>query len=287
MLIENGFRVVILKRSTSLLDRIKDLRGSLLATYDADRHAYHDIFDDHPIDVIVHCATHYGRGDIPPGDLIEANLTLPLSLLRLGERKGARIFINTDTVLDKRVSTYSLSKKQLLEWLPLYSGNMVCCNVAIEHFFGSGDDPTKFVAKLIGEFLKGVDRIELTPGAQKRDFIYIDDVVSAFKAIVHESFKMRPGIYSFEVGTGRTTSIRDFARLVRDLSGNTRTRLDFGAIPYRKNEIMESKVNTRALRKLGWRPMVALEAGLRRTIELMRISGKPSGPNNAKRQASR
>lgn len=46
----------------------------------------------------------------------------------------------------------------------------------------------------------------------------------------------------------------------------SRTKLLFGAIPYRENEIMDSKANTESLEKLGWQAKVDIESGIRRIV---------------------
>jgi nucleoside-diphosphate-sugar epimerase len=53
--------------------------------------------------------------------------------------------------------------------------------------------------------------------------------------------------------------------LVR-LADNKNTHLDFGAIPYRENEAMETHVDLSGLRALGWSSRIPLEEGLKRTI---------------------
>ena len=120
--------------------------------------------------------------------------------------------------------------------------------------------------------LREEDRIELTAGQQRRDFIFIDDIVQAFGAIVDFSFKQTNGLFSFEVGSGQVISIFDFAMKVKELAGNKTTDLAFGALPYRANEVMESRVDLTNLTKLGWRPVVALGDGLKLTVEQEKIN---------------
>jgi nucleoside-diphosphate-sugar epimerase len=265
-LVNQNYRVIVLKRSTSKLTRVADLMGRVKKSYDMDKISVREIFSNNKIDAVLHCATHYGRGDVPPQHLIEANLTLPLSILHWGSQSGVKAFLNTDTILDKRVSAYSLSKKQFLEWLNVYSSRMTCSTVALEHFFGPGDDRTKFVTFLVQSLLQATPKIDLTPGLQKRDFIFVDDIVSAFALILEYSLKQQAGLFSFEVGSGQTISIRDFVTLVKKMTSNSSTELAFGALPYRENEVMESHVNISKLVALGWRPKTRLEDGLSATI---------------------
>ncbi len=50
------------------------------------------------------------------------------------------------------------------------------------------------------------------------------------------------------------------------------TRLNFGMLPYRENEIMESHVDISMLLKLGWQPQISLVEGLKYTIDQERSS---------------
>jgi nucleoside-diphosphate-sugar epimerase len=256
-------------RPGSDIARIAPLLGQTHA-YSLDVFSPEAVFSEHPIDLVIHCATNYGRSGERPSEILDANLILPLRLLQLASEQGARAFINSDTILDKRISNYSLSKRQFAEWLSLYGTRLVCANVALEHFYGPGDDPSKFVTHLVQSLLRAVPRIALTPGLQKRDFIYIDDVVEAFVRLAAFSLETAPGFYRFEVGTNESISIRDFAEQVHRLAGEPATILDLGALPYRENEVMESTVDTTMLRHLGWVPKVALREGLEQTIEAER-----------------
>jgi nucleoside-diphosphate-sugar epimerase len=149
---------------------------------------------------------------------------------------------------------------------------MTCINIALEHFFGPHDDKTKFVSNIIDQLLNKSRRIELTPGEQKRDFIYIDDVVEAFMRILSRRDSLGKDFLHFEIGTGRLVSIRDFVTAVKKIVGSTDTILDFGALPYRNDEIMESQVDMRPIMALGWRPQFSLEEGLRRTVAVERMN---------------
>jgi nucleoside-diphosphate-sugar epimerase len=259
-------RVIILTRRNSNFSRIDDLLPKVRVCR-ADKVNFETLFQEEKIDAVLHCATNYGRKVESPYSILEANLMLPLKLLQIGADNGLKCFINTDTILDKRVSYYSLSKAQFRDWLKLYSDRLICGNVALEHFFGPGDDETKFVTLMVRSLLRRSPKIPLTLGEQKRDFIYIDDVVEAFSSILRRLPGKRKGFYPFEIGRGSTISVKDFMLLLKKLTENRSTKLDFGAIPYRENEVMESKVNLAEIRALGWSPTVSLLTGLKRTIK--------------------
>jgi len=272
-LLEAGHQVIVLKRSFSHTERIQHLLSSV-RTYDIDRTDYKDVFLGNSIDTIIHCATNYGRRKENPLRVIEANLILPLDLLYAGQQHGLRSFINTDTVLDKRINYYSLSKSHFADWLKMMSPQMKCVTLSLEHFYGPGDDRTKFVTSIIRQLLEGAPAIDLTKGEQKRDFIHIDDVVRAFLKIVDNLDTLPVGYHKMEVGSGNTITIRDFVEKLKQMTGNTTTELNFGALDYRDNEVMESHVDISGISRLGWRPVIGLEEGLKSTIEQERGNWK-------------
>ena len=266
-LIRSDERVVILKRSFSNTHRIADLLEDV-RWIDIDRADAEEAFSlAEPIDAVIHCATDYGRRALDPYQVVEANIILPLRLLYLARKHGCRRFINTDTILDKRVNHYSLSKSQFVSWLKTYADSLVCINIALEHFYGPGDDPSKFVPFILHALLTEVPEIALTPGRQERHFVHIDDVVAAFRRVIAYTRSAVPGYYLYQVGTEQTTSIRAFVELAQRLTGNRATRLAFGALPYRANEVMCPEVDLSALYGLGWRSRVNLHEGLAQTIE--------------------
>jgi nucleoside-diphosphate-sugar epimerase len=263
---EDKNNLIILKRSFSNTFRIKDCLDKV-TSYNLDNNDLEKIFSENKIDIILHCATDYGRKDANPLNIIEANLILPLKLLELGRKYNIKTFINTDTILDKRINFYSLSKNQFKDWLKNYKNDLICINIALEHFYGPGDDKTKFVSFIIENLIKKTEKIGLTKGEQKRDFIYIEDVVNAFLKIIEHSLSLKNGFYEFELGSEKTVTIKEFVLMAKKILGNNETILNFGALPYRENEVMDCKANTSAIKELGWSCIYSLEVGLKKMIE--------------------
>ena len=261
-----GHKVIILVRSSSSFKGIEPLLDKVSIHVIRDT-TIDDIFLSNKIECIIHCATNYGRGEVNLSDLLDANLIMPLRLLQAGCKAGVHCFINTDTILDKGVNDYSLSKSQFQEWLKTYSQKMLCINIALEHFYGSNDNETKFVSYIVKQLLDKVDSIDLTEGKQMRDFIYIDDVVCAFQLIIDKCLLQQTGYLDFSIGTGIPISIGDFVKLAKKITGNTKTYLNFGALPYRKNEAMVTDVNIADICALGWNPSIKLSEGLTMMIK--------------------
>ncbi|MDA8631242.1 NAD-dependent epimerase/dehydratase [Litoricolaceae bacterium] len=265
--IEDGHDVVALKRQTSSLHRLADI-GGRLNFYDIENLDLAKPFEEHgPIDAVVHTATCYGRAEESVSEVFAANTALPLRLLETATFFNTNTFLNTDTVLDPYMNAYSLSKKQFSEWgKQLAADNQIrFLNIRLEHMYGPGDDSSKFTTWIIEQCLANVSEIKLTPGEQKRDFIYVDDVVSAYQLLLNQRNTLDAGFLSVDLGSGKPVSIKEFTSLVCNLS-NSKSKLKFGALPYRKGEIMHSFGDLDLLTRLGWRPCVPLRAGIQHTL---------------------
>lgn len=158
-----------------------------------------------------------------------------------------------------------------MDWFKKYSNRISAINIALQHFYGPGDDPTKFTTHIIQSLINSEKRLKLTAGHQRRDFIYIDDVVDAFIKIMETSSSMKRGYHTFEIGTGTPVTIMEFINLAKVLAKNTTTILDFGALPYRPGEVMDIETNIKKLLNLGWQNRFDLELGLSLTINAERL----------------
>lgn len=224
-------------------------------------------FQTQSIDCILHLATCYGRNQESRSNILEANLSLPVFLLDCAIQNGVPAFINTDTKLPRQTSLYALSKNQFLEWLKKDPVQTRVVNMALEHFYGPGEASSKFVSHIIKSLVKSVTSLDLTHGEQERDFIYIDDVKLAYQTIVNNLGQFPLGLTHFEVGSGIPVTIRNLVQMTQNLVENQSTLLNFGAIPYRADEVMHSQADIQGLSKFGWRPQISLTEGLSRTIQ--------------------
>jgi nucleoside-diphosphate-sugar epimerase len=132
--------------------------------------------------------------------------------------------------------------------------------------YGPGDDPSKFTTWIVQSCIKNINKIELTPGEQKRDFVYIDDVVSAYNLLVEKCRQSGDGFQEFELGSGKAFSIREYVETAKRLT-KADTELAFGSKAYREHELMHSEADIAKLVKLGWKSKYDLNAGLKKMIE--------------------
>ena len=257
-----------LVRNSSNVDKINKLQNiNFLKAADLKND---DFFKTNKIEIIIHCATCYGRKNETKNEIKEINIELPKRLIENANNNNIKYFINTDTALNKDVSYYSKTKKIFLEWAKKNSKNTKIINIISEHFYGPGDDNSKFISYISSELVKNSrTKLPLTEGIQKRDFIYIDDVVDAYETILNNLTYFKKSFINVGVASNSLISIRKLVELVKHLSGNTNTILDFGVIPLRKNEITESKNDTKVLESLGWSTKNSIEDGLKKTIDAL------------------
>jgi nucleoside-diphosphate-sugar epimerase len=268
-LLLKGFKVIILKRTTSNLWRIEHLM-SKVTSYDVDVQPLELAFSEQNIDYVIHTACHYGRNGDSISKIAETNLIFSLRILDASIKFNTVTFFNTDTLLSKHLNFYTLSKKHFAEWLQQNSDKIQVVNLKLEHIYGPKDDTSKFVPWVISQLKENVADIKLTEGKQLRDFIYIDDVVSAYLKTL-EKVNSLGSFNQFDVGTGTLVSVKDFLqRIKRQYEigfGLNSTKLAFGEIPFRTREMMTVVVDSQPLLDLGWRPKVSIEEGVAKLIE--------------------
>ena len=268
---EAGHRVALLLRSTSQLGRLRGHEARFdLGRCDSDQDIKEFINSIKP-DAILHTVCAYGRQGENLVTINDANLRFGLTILQAVQSvKKPVTFINTGTVLEANVSPYALSKHQFVQWGRFLakqpSNQLRFVNVLLQHMYGPGDDPSKFTTYVLNTCHRNEPMLKLTSGEQMRDFIYIDDVVSAYSTLLEKRIDLT-NIENIEVGSGVAPSIREFVQMVHKLTAS-KTELQFGALPYRPNEPMHLQADISQMNALGWSPKFTLELGLRRTLEL-------------------
>ena len=269
--LEHRCAVTILRRATSTCRRLDEILHRCNAFTIGECTVDEVVAQEKP-DAVIHLAVCYGRNGESASQVLESNLLLPVQLADACEKNGVDTFINTDTFLDRHyqsLAAYSLSKKQIVDWLRLSQLNTI--NLRLEHPYGERDGDGKFIPYIIDELLANRDHIDLTPGEQERDFIYAGDVAEAYWSAFKHGRRKEASFREYDVGSGNTVSLRSLVELLKSLSGNQSTRLDFGALPYREHEIMHSVANIASMKSdFGWQPRTTLAEGLGKTLNFLR-----------------
>ena len=268
----DGHDLTLLLRPASSLKRLEGLHGhGRIVRCESDA-AITDAVRESAPEVIVHTACAYGRRGESTLQTFDANTRLGLLLVGAALEAGGQCHINvinTGTVLAPYVNVYALSKHQFSDWGALLARHeptrLRFVNVRLQHMYGPGDDETKFTTHVVRACLRNEPRLALTAGEQRRDFVYVDDVVAAYETI-RANLDAFDASCDIDVGSGEAPTVRQFVEMAHALAGST-TALDFGAVPYRPDEAMHCQADVAALARLGWRPRYGLRDGLLKTIE--------------------
>ncbi|OKP01938.1 NAD-dependent epimerase/dehydratase family protein [Xenorhabdus eapokensis] len=217
-------------------------------------------------DIIINTAALYGRKNESLQDIINANITFPITLLECLGKEKTYTFINCGTSLPTEVSAYALTKNQFVDLAKYLTSTGLCkfIDARLEHFFGPFDDITKFTTYVFHQCIHNLP-LKLTAGTQLRDFIYIKDLVGAFQVLISNYDKINNG-QRLDIGSGSAIPIRTFVETVATIT-HSNSIIEFGALPVRDNEIMFSCANITLLKRLGWFSNYSLTDGIRETLK--------------------
>jgi UDP-glucose 4-epimerase len=144
-----------------------------------------------------------------------------------------------------------------------------CSHVAPGNVYGPRQDPhgeAGVVAIFSQALLAGRPTKIFGDGTDTRDYVFVDDVVDAFVKASGEA----GGGQRFNIGTGVETSVRQLHSAIAKAAGAP-DEPEFH--PARLGDLRRSCLDiTRAADVLGWRPTVAIDDGVARTVDYFRES---------------
>jgi CDP-glucose 4,6-dehydratase len=136
--------------------------------------------------------------------------------------------------------------------------------------YGGGDlNFSRLVPETVVAVLDGRPPVIRSNGSPERDFLHVDDAVTAYLAIAGALGGGAAG-EAFNAGGERPHAVREVIALIVAAAGGG-IEPDFQGSGNPNGEIDRQFVDSTKLRELtGWRPAVELEDGLRRTLEWYR-----------------
>jgi nucleoside-diphosphate-sugar epimerase len=200
---------------------------------------------------------------LPIGEALRSNLDGTINLLKAVSGQ-CRVLVARTPGEFEMINPYAASKAAAWGFCRMFHRTEGWPVVGVMPFqvYGPGQ-PTKTV---LGAALKAAHAGEpfpMTSGEQKRDWVYIEDVVDGILAAATAS-----GIdgETVELGTGLATSIKEVATRLFELAGKGQPLV--GALPARPGEVPVMAADAdRAEHLTGWRATIGIDEGLRRLIE--------------------
>lgn len=161
-------------------------------------------------------------------------------------------------------SFYGVSKHTVEHYLKIYCQNygLEFVNLILANVYGPRQDPLSeggVVAIFTHRMVNDQPVIIHGDGKQTRDFVYVDDVVTAFI----QAMKFGKN-QSLMVGTGKETSINQLFNLLKKITGSSIKPI---YSPSRPGDVRQSRFSIfKTKRKLHWQPRSCLTQGLKKTL---------------------
>lgn len=194
-----------------------------------------------------------------------------------GEPDESRLPVTEDQVFLPEAmpeSPYGVSKKVVLDYLRYFKAvqELDYTALALSNVYGPRQEPAsevglegQVVAIFCRKMLGAKPCTIYGDGTQTRDFVYVDDVVSAFVAA-----RDRGSGELVNVGSGAELSVNELYSRLAEL---TQARFDPVYAPARPGELQRIVVDpSKAGAVLGWAPSTPLDEGLKHTVAWFRAA---------------
>ncbi len=169
-----------------------------------------------------------------------------------------------ETLPARPCTLYGVTKAAATDIARLMHAEAGCPVVVLRPYtvYGPGQPSEMFVAEAVECAVRGTP-FKMSEGLQKRDFVFVEDVVDALiKAAT------MPGIEGevINLGSGQATALREVAALIWEIS-KTKAPLEIGARAASEGELVDTWADvSKAASVLGWSARIDLRAGLERTV---------------------
>ena len=159
---------------------------------------------------------------------------------------------------------YAATKQAGTDILRYYArrGLRAAC-ISLFDTIGPKDTRGKLIS-LLEKTAADENTLQMSPGAQLVDYLYVDDVVSGLKTamdLINSSDIESP--YFARLSSSAPVPLKKFVETVERTIGK-KVRVDWGAREYREGEMFEPWTWPPILE--GWSPVVSLETGIRLTL---------------------
>ena len=262
--------------SPALTDRIEVFPGDLRNAEAVHRAAT-------GVDVVFHLGALISipYSYVHPREVVEANVIGTLNVLTACRDLRVPRVVHTSSSEVYGTALYApIDEKHPLQGQSPYSASKIGADMLAESFIRSYELPVTVarpfntygprqsaravIPTIITQALAG-DKILLGDANPKRDLVYVADTVDAFLRLAESTETVGEIV---NIGTGVETSVDEIVHTVGRLIGKDLAIIfDATRIRPQKSEVMRLIADAGKARRIGWVPTIALEEGLRRTID--------------------
>ena len=232
--------------------------------------------DDLPakIDAIVHLAaiTDVQYCKEHPQECFMTNVLGTQKILEIARKKDAKMVYASTSHVYGSPRTNPISEDSQTKPLSIYASTKLNGEVSCEGYsmsygmdvsivrlfsiYGPNSPSHLVISRIISQLDQAV--IKIGNLHTVRDFVYIKDVVQAIETVMKKS----NGFDVYNIGSGKGTSILEICNLLKEMSKKNPKIQPVKSL-IRKNDVKEITANISKIRKIGWKPTISLEEGLR------------------------
>jgi CDP-glucose 4,6-dehydratase len=266
-----------------ILDRIDIVRGSITDTGLAER-----AINEYAVDTVFHLAAQaiVTVANANPLSTFESNIAGTWQVLE-GARRAPSVTRVVVASSDKAYGNQPVlpyTEDTSLAGLYPYDASKVCTDVLARcyatsfglpvavvrcaNIYGPGDlNWNRLIPGTIRSVLEGTDPLIRSDGTLERDYLYLGDAVDGYLDVAEHLSDASGEAFNF--GTEQPVSVLEVVQrivAVSEIAG-----VEPRVLGTATNEIdAQSLASSKAFEQLGWRPKVALDEGLRASIEWYR-----------------
>lgn len=226
-------------------------------------------------EIVLHMASYLTSKDDEESikRILSANIDFGTNLLDALNETDIKYFINIGTFAEyfyndgnlQSAYLYSATKTAFRSILEYYS-KKICFKIinVVPYTIYGGKDSQKKVIDFVISSLAQDHKVAMSGGEQRLDFIHMDDVIKFFIVLIERIETIKEKKIEFHLGTGIGTSIYEMAKIVEKVF-NEKANIEWGALPYRKMDIMQAIAHTSKNNELlAWKSKISLVDGIRR-----------------------
>ncbi len=223
-----------------------------------------------------------------PSSYVATNIQGTLNVLRGALEGGAERLINTSTSEVYGTAKFTpITEDHPMQGQSPYSASKIAADAMAEAFarsfqlpvitlrpfntFGPRQSERAVISTVIRQILDDkCEAVRLGDLSPSRDFNYVENTVQAFIRCAELGDDYTGG--AFNAGSGRMVSIGELVDMVRAITGSEKPVIEEAA----RKRPADSEVmvliadSSRFTEASGWKPVIGLEDGLRRTVEWWR-----------------
>jgi len=272
-LIKTGNEINILIKETSNLWRINDIVSNC-NVHKIDLKKVEDVRNvvkEVNPELVYHCAGHgIYSSQKNNTEIFSTNILGTFNLLNaLNENNNLHRLVNLGSFfeyLTNPTDPYTISKITQTKLAEHFFKEKKLPIITLRLFtpYGKFDSPGRLICDLMIALIRNKP-LEIFSKYTKRDFIHIDDVITAL-----EIASQQPDITGeiIDIGTGNEISVEEIVSMSNQLSDNELV-INWNDTKQREVDILPENIflGRQQTQKLNWNPSTSLEDGLQRTIE--------------------